>query len=186
MGCGCKKDMSEPQGNYNMKFVGKPNGKLLKGAPGNYTHGVIYKQPFRMSKFPYWQLMEPVPELRVPEVGKGDSVYEDAIYVPDDEAEPLGEFTPIVPTEDINADPNTGATIEPYMTYSQKDGKMKAYVDKREPQPVPEPTPEPEPEEEEPGLDRDALKAILDEKGVKYLKNARTVTLAKMVEALET
>ena len=64
---------------------------------------------------------------------------------------------------------------------------MKAYVDKREPQPTPEPTPEPEPEpeEEEPELDRNALKAILDEKGVKYLKNARTTTLAKMVETLE-
>ena len=168
-----------------MMFIGKPNGKLMKGAPGNYIHGSIHPMPYRMSKFKFWKLMEEVPELHVPELG--ETVYEDAIYVPEDESEPLGEFTPMVPAEDINADPDTGATIEPYMTYSQKDGKMKAYVDKREPQPVPEPTPEPEPEpeEEEPGLDRDALKAILDEKGVKYLKNTRTITLAKMVEALE-
>lgn len=49
-----------------MKFIGKPNGKFMKGAPGSYTHGAIYYMPFKHSNFNYWELVEKPPEMAIP------------------------------------------------------------------------------------------------------------------------
>lgn len=88
-----------------MKFVGRPQGKLMKGAPGNYVQNQIYRIPFRHSKFKFWQLVEETPELVVPEMMLEDSVYESApeevvvektpfeepIFVPEPEVETIEE-----------------------------------------------------------------------------------------------
>lgn len=59
-----------------MKFVGRPQGKLMKGAPGNYVQNQIYRIPFRHSKFDFWELVEKTPELVVPEMVLEESVFE--------------------------------------------------------------------------------------------------------------
>ena len=79
MGCsGCgKKDMSgiDKLARFKMRFIGRPNNQLVKGAPDNYIHGEVYDQPFRMSKFPFWELVEPVPVLKIPPAQADDSVF---------------------------------------------------------------------------------------------------------------
>jgi hypothetical protein len=68
-------------GNFKMRFIGKPNGVLMKNAPGNFIHGKTYTVPYGHSKFKFWELLEPVPELKVPE--DTDS-FEEAYFVPDE------------------------------------------------------------------------------------------------------
>ena len=86
MPCGnCReKGMNDISGRFLMRFVGKPEGKLMKGAPGNYRQNEIYLQPFRMSRFAFWKLIDPPPELKVPEAKTEDSVFEENIFVPTD------------------------------------------------------------------------------------------------------
>lgn len=146
-----------------MKFVGKPNGKFLKGAPGNFTHGEIYTVPYRHSKTAYWELIEEIPELTVPDI---DEELEESYYIPEDE--PTIENTISAILEGVDVNPNTPAIIEPYMTIDGVSGKMKEY---KEPEPV--------------ELSRKDLKKILDDAGVKYNKRTRTENLKKLVDALE-
>ena len=65
-------------GNYWMKFIGKPNGKLMKNAPGNFIHGKKYKVPYGHSKFAFWQMLEEEPVLKIVE-DDGDSVFDDEV-----------------------------------------------------------------------------------------------------------
>lgn len=191
-----------------MKFKCDPNGKLLPGAPGNYKCGQTYLQPFSQSKFKYWELLEEPPVLKVPKATPEDSVYNDVVYVPDEQPEtieekvetepirndaPIGdaavvELSPSPQRVDMVAgvvvDPNAPATIESHMKLNLKTGNLTEAVD--EPTPTPSSTPietavqvSPQPKT------REELKAILDARGVKYVTRARTETLAKMVEDLE-
>jgi hypothetical protein len=85
--------MDEYQGKVKAKFIGKPNGKFMKGAPGNYIHGQIYEVSFRQTKFPFWELLDPPPVLKVPDAQVEDSVFEGDVFVPEqlelDEPEPI-------------------------------------------------------------------------------------------------
>jgi len=199
--------MTRLEGNAKMRFVCSPNGKLLKGAPGNFKCGGIYVQPFHLSSFPYWELVEPTPELKIPEASESDSVFDEPIYVPDDDAAPVEMRTSPMEVAGVNVDPNAPATMEPYMKFNPRTGQLRGiHV---EPEMPPKPIEE-EPELEEPSIAdlgdmgghatfgnndtlveespkkiREKLKAILDAKGIKYLTNTRTTTLAKMVEDLE-
>jgi len=126
--------MSEPQGNFQMRFKCGPNGKLLKGAPGNYTCGKVYRMPFRHSKFTFWELIEEPPQLKVPNMSEEESVYEEAIFLPEDETESydeaLVEMTPSTPNpEDYNVDPDADAVIEPYMKLDLRTGKMRSVTE---------------------------------------------------------
>lgn len=50
-----------------MKFIGKPGGKLMKGAPGYpYIHGQIYEVPWSYRQDAFWEPLEPIPQLKVP------------------------------------------------------------------------------------------------------------------------
>ena len=190
MSCrGCKDKMTRLEGNAKMRFVCSPNGKLLKGAPGNFKCGGIYVQPFHLSSFPYWELVEPTPELKIPEASESDSVFDEPKYVPDDDAAPVEMRTSPMEVAGVNVDPNAPATMEPYMKFNPRTGQLRGiHV---EPEMTPKPIEE-EPELEEPSVadlgdmsghatpefniptetspkTREELKAILDAKGIKYL-----------------
>ena len=204
---GCLKRMSDPKGLFSMRFVGKPNGVFLRGAPGNYVHGQIYNQPYRMSKFKFWQLEEEIPVLVAPKPNEDDNVFEESVFIPDDEEEVvvIPEVEEVVPTPDEEAatvemvpvnlesgdgnpyNPNAPAILEPYAVFNTGTGRTTPYV-------APEITTTApigeyevtlstqEPEEEK--LDRDELMRVLDEAGVEYKKGVRTTTLKKMVDEL--
>ena len=211
--------MNDPKGLFEMKFVGRPGGKLMKGAPGNYDHGTVYRLPFRHSRRPYWQLLEPVPEFVAPRSAPEDDVFVDLkLYslddLEDDEVFMGVVLPPSVTDEDaivtdkqvaelnkmgININPNTDASIEPYMHYSPSTNKLSEYTQStKEPD---EETIELEPIESESHTaefetlpvkiepvdesDRKALKRILDEAGVTYKPGMRTTTLQKLVDGLE-
>ena len=195
---GCIKRMSDPKGPFRMRFVGRPGGKLMKNAPGNYKHGEIYQQPYHMSQFKFWELIEKVPTLVAPPLDDGDEVFEDAVYIPDDDVSvevSLGESPVSEEEEDIDKYINndTPVKIEPFTAYHITSGagvttftttpvikKQTEYTSTTSP--IEEVTLSiPEPEEE---LDRKELIKTLDEAGVEYKKGARTTTLKKLVDEL--
>ena len=193
--------MNDPKGLFKMKFIGKPNGVFMKGAPGNYVHGETYNQPWGNGNYPYWELMEEAPVLKAPEPSESDNVFsdeeifvapeeepipqpvseimveaplkEETVYAPEISVEPV---QPIIHDEDVNLDPNKGATIEPYMSFNTGTGELSDYD---EPIPVEETVSTVEP------LDRKALLEALELADVEVKKGTRTTTLKKMVDNLE-
>jgi len=83
--------LGEPTGFFKMRFIGKPDGKLMKGAPGNFKQGEEVFQPYRLSNFPFWELLEDKPVLKIPPPSKSDSVFEESVYIPDDDNEAIDE-----------------------------------------------------------------------------------------------
>lgn len=160
-----------------MRFICDPNGRLLKGAPGNFKCGGTYMQPFHLSKFPYWELVEEKPTLKIPDASKSDSVFEETIFVPDDEVAPVEMYTPPTEVAGVDVDPESPAQIEPYMKLNLNTGKLSAVTE--------EPKVEPQIESVEPPKTREDLKNILDARGVEYTPKTRTETLVKMVEELQ-
>lgn len=177
-----------------MKFIGRPGGVTMKHAPSGYKHGETYKMPFGMSSRPYWELLEPVPELVAPELGSEDDVFEEAVFTPDVEDDEA--FIPVV-----NIDPDTPASISVSLDYL-KPVDMSQYTvsapstEEHEEAEILELSPiegeshtaefetlsvKVEPVE---ALDREALKRVLDEAGIDYKKGTRTTTLKKMVDGL--
>ena len=205
--------MNDPKGLFKMKFVGKPNGKFMKGAPGNYIHGEEYNQPWGNGDYPYWQRMEEAPVLVAPEPSEADNVFdeEEEIYVPDEtpvvilqpkveimieeipeavEAEPVEvseisvePLETVVHEETINIDPNTRATMEPHMSFNTGTGALSEYD---EPIPVEETVSSIETTEPPvETLDRKALLNALELAEVEVKKGTKTTTLKKMVDKLE-
>jgi len=156
-----------------MRFIGKPNGKLLRGAPGNYNHGQIYKMSYNNCKFAFWELVEPIPELKVPDAGEGDSIYDESIYTPEEISE---HVEPVTHPDEVNLDPDTDASIEPYMNYNTSSGKMTPYNVTA--------SDDPAPVIEEPEYTRDELKKKLDEAGVVYKPRTSTKKLRSLVDEL--
>ena len=92
-----------------LRFIGKPGGKLAKGAPGNYAQGQIVTGYADQAKnFPkIWQLAQKMPKLVVPKAAEIDSVFE--AMVPDGDVEVID--APIASSEDFNLlDPNRSST----------------------------------------------------------------------------
>jgi len=129
-----------------MKFVGRPDGKLMKHAPGNYIHGQEYMVPFNHAQWDFWELLEDKPVLVAPEPSGADDVFEETFFIPEEEetevtlSAPIPEKAPVVepqpeisieetppPTHDesVNIDPNAPATIEPYMMFNPGTGKIR-------------------------------------------------------------
>lgn len=210
---GCRDKLTGIQGNFKMRFVGKPDGKLMKGAPGNYNHGEIYVQPYHLSEFPYWELVDEVPKLTVPPPSESDSVFEDAVFIPDDDAAPVEMNTPPTEVAGVNVDPDAPAIMEPYMKFNTRTGKL-SEISTPIVELITPITSIPELEktvdsvvEEQSEADlgdmeghatfgnndvpvevipktRDELKEILTESGIEYNDKARTATLKKMVDEL--
>ncbi len=123
-------------GKFWMKFVGRPDGRLMKGAPGNYIHGKEYHIPYGHSKRLFWELLEEVPELKVPE--ETDS-FEEAYFISEEKvkAPPSKSDTAVIETtvsarqgsEDYVPPINAPAIIESSgFTIDGKTGKLKPYV----------------------------------------------------------
>lgn len=198
-------------GNYWMKFIGRPNGKLMKHAPGNFIHGKKYKVPYGHSKWPFWELLEKPPVLKVE---KETESFEEAYYIPEEEltvteSTPLEEIT-ITPSvgddENYNFDPNAPARIEPYLKFNPDTGETSAVDPTEYLQPESEVTesdvlkmeiarlqkaleeaqkstePDVEPKEK---LDRKELLKTLAEAGIEVKPRTRTTTLKKMVDGLD-
>lgn len=191
LGCrGCKERMNEPQGTFSMKFVGRPGGVTMKGAPRSYDHGKVYQMPFRFSRKAYWVLLEKRPELVAPELEEEDNVFDDVVFVPDDSA--TIELVPVTPLKsELNLDPDAPATLEAHMTYSPSTEKLSKYESKQikedkseeviEEDEVEEITVKVEPIKKH---DRDVLIKILEDAEVEIKKGTRTTTLQKMVDKL--
>lgn len=165
--------MREITGNFPMKFIGRPEGKLMKGAPGNYIHGQTYNVPYYWSEWAFWELIGEKPTVKVPESTEGDDVYE--AYLPPSDDEPTPPPTPVIVKP---APPMPGLTTEDgYQKHLQKLDRGDYTVDKDgiihyEEDPAPEP-------------DREELKKILNKAGVEYNPRTRTPNLLKLVEELD-
>jgi hypothetical protein len=188
-------------GNFKMRFVGKPNGVFMKGAPGNFKHGEVYTVPFGHSKFKFWEMLEEEPVLKAPELSSGDDVwnYEEEIYVPEPEitvSEPevvevtttetvqgveMNTHTPIM-RDGVDYSPNAPAVLEPYGTFNTGTGEVGDHQEKLAKK------------KGEAILDLDTkvdnmtrgvLLGILKDAGVAVKKRTRTTTLRKMVDNLE-
>jgi hypothetical protein len=188
-----------------LRFIGKPGGKLVKRAPGNYKQGETVLGPLTWVRdFPkIWELVDPEPVLVIPESSEEDSVFMEGVYTPEEEwLDPL--------------DPETPAQISTEKEYARKMAELASgppRVIEKVVEKVPEPTvkemlkklqeqgynvqeqveaPESELEiepevENVPDLemDRDKLKKILDDAGVAYAPKMRTKTLQVLVERVE-
>lgn len=76
--CGCKDDKMSKTTRVKMKFIGrKPDGQLMKGAPGApYEQGKIYEVPLSLSKWPWWEMQDILPSIKAPEPLPSDSVFQ--------------------------------------------------------------------------------------------------------------
>lgn len=109
--------MNDPQGTYKMRFKCDSNGSLLKGAPGNYVCGEIYRKAFRHSRFAFWELLEEVPVLIVPESTDEDGVFDESVFIADDAEEILVEM-PVL-TVELEDEPSTDTSdVSPISTYT--------------------------------------------------------------------
>jgi len=95
MTCCGKKVTDEYAGTFKMRFVGwDREGKLLRGAPGNYKNGDIVSLRWHNSKHAWWEIAEKIPTKATLQVPPGESVYEpdsnfvEFIDVEEDEEEP--------------------------------------------------------------------------------------------------
>lgn len=174
-----------------LRFIGRPGGKLVKGAPGNYKQGDIVSGPLTWAKtFPkIWELVESPPELHVSDMERRDSVFEEPVFVPPED-EPFEEDEPpqLVPrtaaaakevtlpdSTDAELDVRTREVAENY----RKQGMYLLDADKGV-------VVSPDESTDKDPRSRDELRAILDAAGVKYSKHSRTETLAKMVQTIES
>lgn len=194
--------MDEPEGRYKMRFIGKPGGKLMKGAPGNYEHGRVYMMTWGHSKFKFWELLEEAPTLKVPPMSGEDSVYseEESVFVPPEVGNwDTSEVNPVeweeaevaeerkvernaVPEKPTGVDQRTRELAEQYRRQNMHliDAEEGVFVEES-----PEEPPEEEPGEVETVPDREDLYKALDEAGVEYSKHSRTDYLEKLVEDLD-
>lgn len=156
--CGDKKNMIE--GYFKMRFICGPNGKLLKGAPGNFECGKIYVQPYRLSKFAFWELIEKPPELKIPE---DTDNYEEVYFVAQDDE--------VVPPFDVSGDAYVEKQSDYKWDFSESEEENEEIVE--------------EAESEEDEASRESLIEMLEENGVEYSKHHSTKYLRKLVDAIE-
>jgi len=174
--------MSKRKGLFRMRFIGKPGGQLMKHAPGNYEHGKIYRMPLEYSQWKFWELIDKPPEVIAPPPTSEDDVY---MFIPDEET----VSAPVNP--ELNIDPNTPASVEPYASFNTGTGQLtdidpEAFT-QSEPAMLTTPFNVPQIEEElEEDLTRDELLEILEEAGVEVKPRTRTTTLLKMVAELDS
>jgi len=206
---GCDKNVERVI--VKLRFIGRPGaGRLVKAAPGNYKQGEVVSGPLIWAKvFPnVWELVETVPELRVPSATKGDGVFEDAIFIPDDdemledgalsEAD-LGDggghptknkvvlppelLTPKTSDAEVTLSGSSNVELDAHtkeiIAGYKKQGMYLLDADEGILVSPDEPI-------EKDTHGRDELKALLDEAGIKYSVKSRTETLARMVQTLES
>lgn len=112
--CNCGEKMSgQFIGLVKMRFIGKPDGVLMKGAPGYpYEHGKIYSVPAKYSQWKFWEFVESPPEIRAPEPKKEDSVFKDEIFLPPSEIQAASILPPNETTSSIAPTPVINLTLQ--------------------------------------------------------------------------
>jgi len=117
-----------------MKFIGKPQGVFMPGAPGGYDHNKVYMMRFRHSRYKWWQLMEEVPVLKAPELKSVDDVFSDMTYIPDEDITEEEEEPVTVEVEETKPDPilqdlvNEIARLRTQLAESEKKAQVKQGV----------------------------------------------------------
>ena len=153
----------------------------MKNAPGNFIHGKTYDQPYQMSKYPFWELIEDKPVLKIPPPSDADNVFDEPVYVADDDV----VLEDGVEDEELDIpDPDAPATITQGNRYTLRNDEGFAHF---KPAPKPEQeTPIPVENEAEPVDVREEYKEVLTDAGVEFNDRARTTTLKKLVDSLES
>ena len=193
-----------------MKFICK-SGKLLKNAPGNYECGKKYSQPYDMCKRPYWELVEDTPVLSIPPSSQSDSVFEEPIYVPEEDAPVVEESSqewfydtpeaiPVVEEEKVEEVVVVEPMVEPlvvdgtdnYLSYDSdapatiSPGTRYSFSEEggKLSYSVSSQADDEEENSEDEKPDRDALMKTLTEAGIGFNNRSRTTTLKRLVDEL--
>lgn len=175
------KNMSEREGYVEMRFIGKPNGVLMKRAPGNYVHGELYMKSIGKSRLPFWELKDKPPEVIAPPLTVEDDAY---MFIPEETQDITMSGSDVMSNEAISrSDPNAPAILEPYASFNTGTGELTDI--KFEEQSNIEII-KAEPVEEKLELTRDELLAVLKKAGVEVKPRTRTTTLLKMVDELDS
>lgn len=171
---GCRDQVEKVM--VKLRFIGKPGGRLMKGAPGNYMQGQIVTGPADRAKyFPkIWQLAEDMPELIIPKATEVESVFDpDLPDEVDDSPSSPKEFNLLDPDRSsARSFHRVGALppLEVASTDSSKDevdvSEMSPTVENLEKSKVAE------------------LKAFIDSQGAKYTSNMRKPELLELAKSL--
>jgi len=162
-------------------FTGKVrlvfNEKAKSAPKGNYVHGQTYELPARYASFPWFDLIEPVPELKV-EILEEESIYQDdKSFVPGkrDSGPSLIPIEEMKHPERINRGSMTPKTDDPETTAPTEE-------------PVVETPIEVKAKEHKPFKDmtKDELAAFVKEKGGEITERDTKRTLTGKALALET
>lgn len=138
--------MERIPGRFKMMFVGRPDGKLMKGAPGNYEHGKVYSVPLHYSKTKFWKLLDEAPKYVAPDAKREDSVFQEAsAVVPPDDGLPPEVSAELRSMGDgvIGEAPKFTSTAPPEATLTQSTPEEKKI--RRRPRKAKTPEPQPAP-----------------------------------------
>jgi len=181
--------MSKRKGLVKMRFIGKPDGVLMKNAPGNYEQGSVHMKSIGKAKLKFWEPLEKLPEIVAPPLTVEDDAY---MFIPEEVPELTMSGSDLSDEAISRVDPNAPAILEPHLSFNTGTGKLSEikpedFTQTPEPEPVMLTTPfNVLPVEEEKELSRDELLAVLKEAGVPVKPRTRTTTLLKMVDELDS
>ena len=110
---------------YKMRFVGYDmNNELKKGAP-KFKKNEVRELPIEYSENPWWELIDAVPDLVLPELKKEDSVYVEEIYAPSD-----GQADASLEVEDSEPEESEEVpVVQPEVTADLPDLEEEVFVD---------------------------------------------------------
>jgi len=80
---------------FKMRFVGfkeDGSGELKPTSPGGFKHHEIRELPFEYSLSMWWEIVDGIPDLVVPEPRYEDSVFIEEVFVPSDDEVPMSQL----------------------------------------------------------------------------------------------
>lgn len=106
---------------YKMRFVGyDANGELKPTAP-TYKRNEIRELPLEYAENPWWELIDAIPDLVIPEKRYEDSVFVEETFVPSEDKEKL--ILPIeVTPEDADVINYDGMTVKSLKLFIEMRG----------------------------------------------------------------
>ena len=72
------------KGDFKMQFVGGKSAPATFGFKGqNYKleKGMIFELPANYARYPWWNLLDPLPEILIPDI-EADTIYEESVFIP--------------------------------------------------------------------------------------------------------
>ena len=70
-----------------MRFVGWKGDELIPTAPSGFKQGETRVLTMEHADLPYWEICEPAPELRVPDMSDEESVFDSLVSEFDEESD---------------------------------------------------------------------------------------------------